>query len=373
MFCPSGGFPQLRILKLWKLEKLEELKVENGALSDLIDLEIRSCQNLKKLPDELRYSRTLQMLEFTDMPGEEWDRFRHDRSDFHEDNSVNKYNTAETSIILGSQIREKLVKSTISKSKKIFLRKIASDELPTGSKECRMRHKEKLEETGEAKIASDELPTGSKECRMRHKEKLEKTGEAKIASDELPTGMRHKEKLEETGEAKIASDELPTGSKECRMRHKEKLEKTGEAKIASDELPTGSKECRMRHKEKLEETGEAKTASDELPTGSKECPFCGAEPESAVHLFFLCKPVKMIWFAQWGIRTDDFSNLSIADWISNILTPSAIFGDSPPNERIFLISQLFSWKKFGCGETKLSLTMWRLTPTRFIEKLAHLS
>ncbi|KAF7149993.1 hypothetical protein RHSIM_Rhsim02G0082100 [Rhododendron simsii] len=283
MLCPSGGFPQLRILKLWKLEKLEEWKVENGALSDLMDLEIRSCQNLKKLPDEWRDSRTLQ-IKFSDMPGE-WDRFRNDRYDFHEDNSVNKYNTAETSIILGSQIREKLVKSTISKSKKIFLWKIASDELPTGSKECR---------------------------------------------------MRHKEKLEETGEAKIASDELPIGSKECRMRHKEKLEETGEAKIASDELPTGSKECRMRHKEKLEETGEAKIASDEHPTGSKECPFCGAEPESAVHLFFLCKPVKMIWFAKWGIRTDDFSNLSIADWISNILTPSAIFGDSPPNETDFL-------------------------------------
>ncbi|KAI8567033.1 hypothetical protein RHMOL_Rhmol02G0090000 [Rhododendron molle] len=120
MRCPSGGFPQLRILKLWKLEKLEELKVENGALSELIDLEIRSCQNLKKLPDEWRDPRILQMLEFTDMPGE-WDRFRNDRSDFHEDNSVNKYNTAETSIILGSQIREKLMKSTISKSEKISL------------------------------------------------------------------------------------------------------------------------------------------------------------------------------------------------------------------------------------------------------------
>lgn len=119
MLCPSGGFPQLRILKLWKLEQLEELKVENGALSYLIDLEIRSCQNLKKLPDEWRDSRTLQ-IKFTDMPGG-WDRFRNDRSDFHEDNSVNKYNTAETSIILGSQIREKLMKSTISKSKKNLL------------------------------------------------------------------------------------------------------------------------------------------------------------------------------------------------------------------------------------------------------------
>ncbi|KAH7858714.1 hypothetical protein Vadar_027063 [Vaccinium darrowii] len=53
MLCRSEGFPQLRILKLWKLEQLEEWEVENEALSVLIDLEIRSCQNLKKLPDEL--------------------------------------------------------------------------------------------------------------------------------------------------------------------------------------------------------------------------------------------------------------------------------------------------------------------------------
>ncbi|KAJ9701549.1 hypothetical protein PVL29_006772 [Vitis rotundifolia] len=40
MLCPSGGFPQLRVLKLWKLEELEEWNVEEGALRALRDLEI---------------------------------------------------------------------------------------------------------------------------------------------------------------------------------------------------------------------------------------------------------------------------------------------------------------------------------------------
>ncbi|XP_034680702.1 probable disease resistance protein RF9 [Vitis riparia] len=69
MLCPSGGFPQLRVLKLWKLEQLEEWNVEEGALQALRDLEIRSCIRLKMLPKELLH-RSLLELKLTDMPSQ---------------------------------------------------------------------------------------------------------------------------------------------------------------------------------------------------------------------------------------------------------------------------------------------------------------
>eukprot|EP00261_Vitis_vinifera_P033038 XP_019074281.1 PREDICTED: probable disease resistance protein At1g58602 [Vitis vinifera] len=62
MLCSLGGFPQLRVLKLWKLEQLEEWHVEKGALQALRDLEIRFCRSLKILPAELLH-RTLLKIE----------------------------------------------------------------------------------------------------------------------------------------------------------------------------------------------------------------------------------------------------------------------------------------------------------------------
>ena len=53
MHCSRGGFPQLRVLKLWKLDQLEELKVEKGALQALQDLEIRYFKMHPVVPEEL--------------------------------------------------------------------------------------------------------------------------------------------------------------------------------------------------------------------------------------------------------------------------------------------------------------------------------
>ena len=53
MHCSLGGFPQLRVLKLWKLDQLEEWKVEKGALQALRDLEIRYSARTPVLPEEL--------------------------------------------------------------------------------------------------------------------------------------------------------------------------------------------------------------------------------------------------------------------------------------------------------------------------------
>ncbi|KAF3961834.1 hypothetical protein CMV_013582 [Castanea mollissima] len=68
MCCPQSSFPQLRVLKLWKLEELEDWIVEEGALSRLRDLEIRSCASLHKLPDGLQHVKTLQELKISNMP-----------------------------------------------------------------------------------------------------------------------------------------------------------------------------------------------------------------------------------------------------------------------------------------------------------------
>lgn len=215
MLCSPGGFPQLRVLALWKLEQLEEWKVAKGALPNLIDLEIRSCTKLKMLPDGLRDLRTLQKLKLTDMPkqftdrisvnqGEDWDKIAHVCYVYIDDVLVDGGGIplANTSVIISSLIWKELLKSTIHQRQKIFLWRLVS------------------------------------------------------------------------------------------------------AKIQID---------------------------------SSECPFCRAEPESAVHLFFLCKPIKMIWFAKLGIRTDDFSRLSFSDWINHILTPSLIFGVSPPSKSDFVL------------------------------------
>jgi hypothetical protein len=66
--------------KLWMLEKLEDWTVEEGALSRLRDLEIRSCANLHKLPDGLQHVKTLQELKLSKMPREFTERIKDSNS-----------------------------------------------------------------------------------------------------------------------------------------------------------------------------------------------------------------------------------------------------------------------------------------------------
>ncbi|XP_030937643.1 probable disease resistance RPP8-like protein 2 isoform X1 [Quercus lobata] len=81
MCCPQNSFPQLRVLKLWKLEELEDWIVEEGALSRLRDLEIRSCASLHKLPDGLQHVKTLQELKISNMPMEFTERTKDSNSE----------------------------------------------------------------------------------------------------------------------------------------------------------------------------------------------------------------------------------------------------------------------------------------------------
>ncbi|KAH6826302.1 hypothetical protein C2S53_012263 [Perilla frutescens var. hirtella] len=69
MYCYRRGFPRLKLLWLWKLEKLEELEAEEGSLPCLEELEIRSCKILRKLPDPLVRLQNLE-IKLTRMPPE---------------------------------------------------------------------------------------------------------------------------------------------------------------------------------------------------------------------------------------------------------------------------------------------------------------
>ncbi|OMO62352.1 Disease resistance protein [Corchorus capsularis] len=66
MTCSSGGFPQLRVLKLWMLYKLNCWTVEEGAMPMLKELEIRCCENLEKL-NGLEKLTALKELTLTNM------------------------------------------------------------------------------------------------------------------------------------------------------------------------------------------------------------------------------------------------------------------------------------------------------------------
>ena len=67
MICSNGGFPKLLVLKLWKLCELEEWRVEEQAMPNLKQLEIRSCQKLE-VPTGLWHLKTLHELKLKDMP-----------------------------------------------------------------------------------------------------------------------------------------------------------------------------------------------------------------------------------------------------------------------------------------------------------------
>ena len=90
MCCPENSFPQLRILRLWKLEGLEDWIVQEGALPRLRVLQIRSCSRLHNLPDGLQHVKTLQELILSNMPtkfterikdcnSEDWGKMAHVR------------------------------------------------------------------------------------------------------------------------------------------------------------------------------------------------------------------------------------------------------------------------------------------------------
>ncbi|CAK7323733.1 unnamed protein product [Dovyalis caffra] len=68
MICEGKGFPELRVLKLWTLEELEQWTVQEGSMPRLRELEIRRCEKLKETGGWKRLTKTLKELILTNMP-----------------------------------------------------------------------------------------------------------------------------------------------------------------------------------------------------------------------------------------------------------------------------------------------------------------
>ena len=82
MFCSKGGFPLLQHLHLRWLDKLEEWRVEEGAMPSLSHLKIGYCKNLKTIPDGMRFITTLRELEIYGMQKSFKDRLDEGGTDF---------------------------------------------------------------------------------------------------------------------------------------------------------------------------------------------------------------------------------------------------------------------------------------------------
>ncbi|KAM7488942.1 hypothetical protein LguiB_026426 [Lonicera macranthoides] len=76
MVCSAGGFPQLRILILEYLTKLENWRVDEGALPLLSYLSIHGCKKMKRLSEGLKFLTKLESLEIRDMPKAFGDKVR---------------------------------------------------------------------------------------------------------------------------------------------------------------------------------------------------------------------------------------------------------------------------------------------------------
>nr|XP_048333208.1 probable disease resistance protein RXW24L isoform X2 [Ziziphus jujuba var. spinosa]XP_048333212.1 probable disease resistance protein RXW24L isoform X2 [Ziziphus jujuba var. spinosa] len=84
MVCSTGKFPQLLVLRIWKLEQLEELEVNENALQNLRELEIRSCRTLK-VPAGLKHLKTLIELKLSGMPPAFAETIENEKNNFWDD------------------------------------------------------------------------------------------------------------------------------------------------------------------------------------------------------------------------------------------------------------------------------------------------
>ncbi|KAL3749263.1 hypothetical protein ACJRO7_010376 [Eucalyptus globulus] len=67
MTCDVGGFPKLRVLKLWMLDQLEIWTVKEGTMPILQEVEIRGCDQLRKI-DGIEHLLSLKEFTLTSMP-----------------------------------------------------------------------------------------------------------------------------------------------------------------------------------------------------------------------------------------------------------------------------------------------------------------
>ncbi|KAF7843595.1 Disease resistance protein [Senna tora] len=69
MLCSANKFPKLLVLKLWKLKGLMEWTIEEDAMKNLKELEIRSCPSLQ-VPNRIRHLKNLREVKLMHMDDE---------------------------------------------------------------------------------------------------------------------------------------------------------------------------------------------------------------------------------------------------------------------------------------------------------------
>ncbi|KAL6346595.1 hypothetical protein AAG906_000213 [Vitis piasezkii] len=81
--CLTESFPRLKYLFISNFPKLEEWRMYDRAMPSLLELQIRRCEQLKKLPDGLRLVTTLRELEIIEMPNGFLNRLKVGGEDFY--------------------------------------------------------------------------------------------------------------------------------------------------------------------------------------------------------------------------------------------------------------------------------------------------
>ncbi|KAG5016707.1 hypothetical protein JHK85_022843 [Glycine max] len=94
MACSPNGFPQLKVLVLRGLPNLDQWTIEDQAMPNLYRLSISDCNNLKTVPDGLKFITSLRELEIRWMPksfktrlgtaGEDYHKVQHVPSIIHQ-------------------------------------------------------------------------------------------------------------------------------------------------------------------------------------------------------------------------------------------------------------------------------------------------
>ncbi|KAI5348121.1 hypothetical protein L3X38_001008 [Prunus dulcis] len=79
----KGGFPSLQFLSVFRMDKISEWRVEEGAMPSLWRLRIGFCSGLTTLSDGLTYLTNLKDLTIFGMPRELHSRIQEDEEDFY--------------------------------------------------------------------------------------------------------------------------------------------------------------------------------------------------------------------------------------------------------------------------------------------------
>ncbi|XP_060217312.1 disease resistance protein Roq1-like isoform X2 [Lycium barbarum] len=75
------------------------------------------------------------------------------------------------------------------------------------------------------------------------------------------------------------------------------------------------------------------------------CLFCHLVEENIVHLFFHCRIARPVWLKTWGIRTEEFLELTTQQWIHVILNPEKLFGLFAPSRNQFVVFAAIMFRK----------------------------